>query len=149
MTFRKIIVAVDSSEFAMAAARTGFQLARELNAQAALLFVIDKSKAMGNADADITPNEAMIVLKKEAEQTLDQLARMFGDKEILRFMPEGNPKDDIILMAETWGADLLVIGTHARTGLARLLVGSVSEYVIRHSTIPVMVVPPHRQAGAL
>ncbi len=144
MTFSRIIVAIDSSEFAMAAARKGLEMASQLNAQAALLFVVDKSKAMGNADAGITPHEALIILKKEAEQTLDQLAQMYGGPTVLKFMPEGNPKDDIIRMSETWGADLLVIGTHARTGLVRLLLGSVAEHVVRHSTIPVMVVPSKR-----
>ncbi|MBK5255867.1 MAG: universal stress protein [Vicinamibacteria bacterium] len=141
MTFTKILIAVDSGEYAMAAAQTGLQLAHQMNAQTALVFVVDKSKAMGSVDAGITPHEALIILKKEAEQTLDQLARMYGDKEILKFMPEGNPAEDIIRMAETWGADLLVVGTHARTGLARLLLGSTAEQVVRHSTIPVMVVP--------
>jgi nucleotide-binding universal stress UspA family protein len=144
MTFSRIIVAIDSSEFAMAAAKRGLEMAGQLNAQAALLFVVDKSKAMGNAEAGITPGEALIILKKEAEQTLDQLAQMYGGPTVLKFMPEGNPQDDIIRMAETWGADLLVIGTHARTGLVRLLLGSVAEHVVRHSTIPVMVVPSKR-----
>ncbi len=141
MTYKKLMVAVDGSEFALNAARRGIEFATQLGAQAALIFVVDKSKAVGSADLGITPEEALIVLKKEAEQTLDQLAQMFGHKDLLKFMPEGNPKDDIIRMADTWGADLLVIGTHARTGLARLLLGSTAEHVIRHSAIPVMVVP--------
>ena len=144
MTFRRILIAVDSGEFAMAAAHRGLEMARELKAQAALLFVVERSKAMGNVDAGITPNEALIVLKKEAEMTLDQLALMYGGERILKFMPEGDPAVDIVRMAETWEADLLVIGTHARTGLSRLLLGSVAEQVVRHSPIPVMVVPRGR-----
>ncbi|MEO8501117.1 MAG: universal stress protein [Vicinamibacteria bacterium] len=144
MNYKKILIAVDSSEFALAATRKGLEFSNQLGAQAALIFVVDKSKAVGSADLGITPEEALIVLKKEAEQTLDQLAAMFGGKDLLKFMPEGNPKDDIIRMADTWGADLLVLGTHARTGIARLLLGSTAEHVVRHSTIPVMVVPLKR-----
>jgi nucleotide-binding universal stress UspA family protein len=144
MSFNRIIIAVDGSEFAMAAARKGLELAGQLNAQTALLFVIDLTRATGSADLGVTPHEALIVLKKEAEQTLDQLALMYAGTEIMKFMPEGNPKDDIIRTAETWGADLVVIGTHARTGLSRLLLGSVAEHVVRHSAIPVMVVPSKR-----
>jgi len=132
---------VDSSEFSMKAAKKGIKLAHQIGATVALLFVVDTSKAVGNIDAGILPEQALIVLKKEAEQTLDELALMYDGGDILKFMPEGHPTKDILKTAEIWGADLLVIGTHGRTGLMHLLVGSVAEYIVRHSKIPVMVVP--------
>lgn len=141
MNYKKILIAVDSSEFSMNAAKKGIELAHQLNAQVALLFVIDQSKGLGNVDAGIFPEEALLVLKKEAEQTLDQLAAMSNGKEILKFMPEGHPAEDVIKTAETWEADLLVTGTHGRTGLKHLFMGSVAEHIIKHSKIPVMVVP--------
>lgn len=141
MSYSKILIAVDSSEYSMQAAKKGLELAHQVDAKVALLFVVDTSKAMGNIDAGILPEQALIVLKKEAEQTLDELATMYNGKEILKFMPEGHPTKDIIKTAEIWEADLIVMGTHGRTGLLHLLVGSVSEHIIRHSKIPVMVVP--------
>ncbi|MBK7100027.1 MAG: universal stress protein [Sphingobacteriales bacterium] len=45
------------------------------------------------------------------------------------------------MIAKDWEADLIVMGTHGRTGLSYLILGSVSEYVIKHSAVPVMVVP--------
>jgi len=141
MSFSKILIAVDSSEYSMQAAKKGLKLAHQINAKVALLYVVDTSKAMGNIEAGILPEQALIVLKKEAEQTLDELATMYNSKDILKFMPEGSPTKDIIKTAEIWEADLIVMGTHGRTGLLHLLVGSVSEYIIRHSKIPVMVVP--------
>jgi len=66
---------------------------------------------------------------------------MYNGGEILKFMPEGHPTKDILKTAEIWEADLIVMGTHGRTGLLHLLVGSVAEYIVRHSKIPVMVVP--------
>jgi nucleotide-binding universal stress UspA family protein len=71
MSYKKILIALDSSEFAMEAAKKGLALAHQLNAYAALIFVVDTSKAMGNVDAGISPAEALIVLKKKAEQTLE------------------------------------------------------------------------------
>lgn len=141
MPYTKILIAVDSSEYSMKAARKGLELAHQLNAKAALLFVVDKSKAMGNVDAGVMPGEALIVLKKEAEQTFDQLAKMYNGKELMKFMPEGHPAEDIAKTSETWEADLIVMGTHGRTGLQHLFMGSVAEYVVRHSKIPVMIVP--------
>ena len=95
---------------------------------------------MGNIDAGITPQQTLIVLKKEAEQTLDELDKMYNGNELMKFMPEGNPQEDILETAKDWNADLLVLGTHGRTGLKHLLMGSVAERVLRHSDIPVMVV---------
>ena len=141
MTYSKILIAVDSSEFSMRAAKKGFKLAHQLNATVALLFVVDTSKTIANIDAGIYPQEIMFVLKKEAEQTMDELAEMYDGDSVMKFMPEGSPTKDIIKTAEAWGADLIVMGTHGRTGLLHLLVGSVAEHVIRHSNIPVMVVP--------
>ena len=141
MSYKKILIAVDSSEYAIGAAKRGFDLAHQLKAQAALLFVVDTSKALGNVDAGILPQQALIVLIKEAEETLDQLAGMYNGKDLVKFMPEGHPKEDIQKTAETWEADLIVIGTHGRTGLMHLLLGSNAEFLVRHSKIPVLVVP--------
>ena len=141
MPYEKILIAVDSSEYSMAAAKRGLELAHQLKAEAALIYIIDKSKALGSVDANILPNEALIVLKKEAEQTLEQLSKMYNGTDLMKFMPEGHPADDIIKTSETWEADLIIMGTHRRTGLRHLLAGSVAEHVLRHSKIPVMVVP--------
>lgn len=141
MSYSKILIAVDSSEYSMQAAKKGLELAHQLKAKVALLYVVDTSKAIGNIDAGILAEQALIVLKKEVEQTLDELAVMYNGGEILKFMPEGHPTKDILKTAEVWEADLIVMGTHGRTGLLHLLVGSVAEYIVRHSKIPVMVVP--------
>ena len=136
MAYKKILIAVDSSEYSMKAAKKGLELAHQLGAKAALLFVIEKSKALGNVDAGITHEQALIVLKKEAEQTLDELAQMYNGNELLKFMPEGNPEEDILKTAQNWKADLLVLGTHGRTGLKHLLMGSVAERVMRFLVYP-------------
>lgn len=141
MSYSKILIAVDSSEYSMQAAKKGLELSHQLHAKVALLYVVDTSKALGNIDAGISAEQSLIVLKKEAEQTLDELATMYNGKSIMKFIPEGLPTKDIIKTAEIWEADLIILGTHGRTGLMHLLVGSVAEHIIRHSKIPVMVVP--------
>ena len=141
MSYSKILIAVDSSEFSIQAAKKGLELAHQTKAEVALIYVVDTSKAIGNIDAGILPEQAMVILKKEVEQTLDELSEMYSGNSILKFMPEGHPTKDILKTAEIWGADLIVMGTHGRTGLMHLLVGSVAENVVRHSKVPVMVVP--------
>lgn len=141
-TYKKILIAVDGSEYSMTAARKGLELSHQLDAVAGLAFVIDNSKALANPDLGTTVEQVKMILKKEAEQTLDQLAEMYNGKELKKFMPEGYPLyKEIIRLAQTWEADIVVMGTHGRTGLEHLLMGSVAEHVMRHSPIPVMIVP--------
>lgn len=61
---------------------------------------------------------------------------------------EGDPRAAILDAAEHWPADLIMVGSHGRTGLDRLLLGSVSEGVVRHAPCSVEVVRPARQAAA-
>ena len=56
-------------------------------------------------------------------------------------MEEGIPHKMILKVATEWEADLIVLGTHGRTGLSHLFMGSVAENVIRHSTKPLFIVP--------
>jgi nucleotide-binding universal stress UspA family protein len=141
MPYFKILLAVDSSEHSMVAAKKGLELANQLEATVALLFVIDRTKIVHSSDTGIFAEEAIAMLRKEAEHTLDHLTTMCNGNDVTRFMPEGTPTEDIIKTAESWSADLIVMGTHGRTGLMHLLLGSIAEHVLRHSTIPVLVVP--------
>jgi nucleotide-binding universal stress UspA family protein len=143
MQFRKIMIAVDDSAFSVRAAEAGFLLARSLDAEVAIVFVVNKSKEVVNADIGITAAESRNILLQEADKTIEQFIRMYsGTGKVYRFTPEGLPEKEIVNMAREWGADLIVVGTHARSGLKRILTGSVAEYVIRHAAIPVLVAPP-------
>lgn len=146
MPFSKILIAVDSSTFSMNAAKKGFELARQLNAEIAAVYVVDSARAIANLDAGILPMDTEEIYQKEGELTMKQLGEIFeGPGELVHFLPEGNPQEEIINTSEQWGADLIVIGTHGRTGLAHFLVGSIAESVVRHSKVPVMVVPTKDQ----
>jgi nucleotide-binding universal stress UspA family protein len=144
MAYSRILISVDSHECSFAVAKKGIELAHALKAKAALLFVVDTAKAVGNVEAGIFPPEALILLKKEAQQTLDQLASMYEGQDIMKFMPEGHPAEDIIRTAVNWEADLIIVGTHGKKGLAKWLSVSehVSDYVLHHSKVPVLLIPP-------
>jgi nucleotide-binding universal stress UspA family protein len=148
MAYQKILIAVDDSPLAMKAARTGFDLAHALKASVAIVYVLDKSKVVINADLGITPEESKNILLQEANKTLLQFIRLYdGEEEVYRFTPEGDPTDQIIKTAEEWGADLIVIGSHGKTSMGRLLTGSLAEYVIRHAKVPVLITPPGMSRG--
>lgn len=139
---KKILIAVDSRENSIIIAQKGFQLADQLHAEAALIFVIDKSKAIGNPDAGIMPNDALTVLKKEAQATMEQLMHL-NNRPLsqIKFMPEGLPKEDILQTADNWEADAIVIGINGKSGFTLWAMGSITQHIILHSKIPVIVIP--------
>lgn len=141
--YKRILIAIDNSAYSMKAAKIGFSLAHELKAAVGLLYVVNKSKETVNADLGITPEQSRMVLLNEAEKTIGQFITLYnGVERIDRFTPEGFPEQEILNIAKEWQADLIVMGTHGRSGLGRILTGSLAEYVIRHATIPVMIAPP-------
>lgn len=143
MEYKKILIAVDSSSFSIKAAKAGFSLAHSLKATVGILYVVDKKKEIVNADLGITPGESQTVLLEEAESTIKQYTRMYNDiEDVVRFTPEGSPENEILNIAADWEADMIVMGTHGRTGLERMLTGSIAEYVLRHAKIPVLITPP-------
>lgn len=141
--YKKILIAIDNSSYSMKAAKVGFSLAQSLQAVIGLLYVVDKSREVINADLGITQEQSGTVLLNEAEETIEQYIRLYqGIDHIERFTPEGFPEKEILNIAKEWGADMIVMGTHGRSAIGKMLTGSVAEYVIRHATIPVLIAPP-------
>ena len=128
----------------MKAANKGIELSKQLSAQPAFIFVIDAARTIHSTDAGILPEEAKALLRQEARLTLDRLIKGFEPGSLPTFMPEGHPPAEIIRVARDWQADLIVMGTHGRTGLVHLLTGSVAEHVLQYSSVPVMIVPRAR-----
>jgi len=138
MPFGKILLAVDSDPVAVHAAGTGVELARALGAQVALICVIDRGAA--DAAAPEMPRDELLA---EARDQAHAVIAEQGPKlapGAATFTPEGHPAEEIVAAARTWGADLIVIGSHGRGGLGRVLLGSVAESVMRHAPCPVLVV---------
>lgn len=148
MKLNRILVLIDDSPCAIRAARYGYELARELGAKVALLCVVDAALAGGNVDAGIFPEQEAGKLKSAAEELLHNIRNDYGQSvETEIFAPEGNVKETILQMAHEWKANFIVLGSHGRTGLSKLLMGSITEEVIRHSPVPVFVVPLDKGKG--
>lgn len=143
MDFNRILIAVSSSPFSMKAAKIGFELAHALDAEVALIYVVDRTKESVSIEAGPTREQSQMILLKEAQETIEQMIKMYnGAKKLYKFTPEGFPKEEILNTAKEWEADVIVMGTHGRTGLSHFLQGNLAEYVVRHACIPVMVIPP-------
>jgi nucleotide-binding universal stress UspA family protein len=140
MQFKKILIAVDNSEHSKKAVNAGIQLAKKLDAQIALVCGVEYIAS--TADNMVIPLGILQLQKEEAKKSLDEMSKLYeGNHRVELFSPEGSVKDEVLSTADKWNADIIVIGTHGRTGLSHLLLGSVAEYVVRHAKVPVLVVP--------
>ena len=141
MSFRKILAAVDGSEIATEAARTAAGLAAAVGGQFALVSVFDPSVVL-SVEGGPTAIELAGILREDARRALDMAAKEASAcPAAARLVREGSPGAEIRAAAVEWGADLIVLGTHGRGGLKRLLLGSTAESVLRHAPCPVLVVP--------
>jgi len=154
MTIKKVLIGIDDSKFAEHAAEIGFDIAHKFQAAVGLVNIvepiimpqtmagIDPLSGMSATDTGIEEMEILDIRKNQSEQIIDQAIKRFaGDIQVTQFHEYGSTADGIINCSKEFQADLIVIGTHSRTGLDRLLMGSVAEHVVRHSHVPVLVVP--------
>jgi nucleotide-binding universal stress UspA family protein len=140
MNYKKILIAVDDSPVAEKVALEGFLLGKQLNAEMALISVADIAFVM--AEGGVTPREMTEMIKDDLKKVQKMLIKnIFKEQKVWSFIEEGTPADMIKKTCDEWEASLIVIGTHGRTGLSHILMGSVAERVIRHSPVPVLVVP--------
>jgi len=86
-----------------------------------------------------TIEEQLSIEGKKATEYVENIGRA-ANIEVESIILEGNPANEILNFAEKNELDLIVMGTHGKTGIQRFFVGSVSENVVRHSKIPVIVV---------
>jgi len=137
---KKILIAVDDASTSEKVAFEGFKLGQQLNAEIALLSVVDVAYMV--TESTVTPEELAEMQEDTLKQSLQMLIyKVFNNHDITTFVKRGEPDEVILKTADEWQADLIVMGTHGRTGLYHLLLGSVAEEVIKHSTKPTLIVP--------
>ena len=152
MAIQKILIAVDDSRYADHAAEFGFEMARLCNAEVGLVNIIEPiimpvagSDSITGMSTDISmvdESEMVRIQKEAAENTVRRIEAQYAEKiKITNFTEYGLTADGILKCAAEFGANMIVIGTHGRTGIDRLFMGSIAEHVVRHSKIPVLVVP--------
>ena len=140
MNIKKIIIAVEDGATAEKVASAGFDLGKQLNAEIALVSIIDTTIMM--SDGPVTPNEMVELMKNDFRKNIRIIiSKIFGNFPVSLFIGEGNPHDAILKIAHEWEADLIVLGTHGRKGIPHLLLGSVAEKIVRHSEKPLFILP--------
>jgi nucleotide-binding universal stress UspA family protein len=144
MNLEKILIATDFSEPAQAAADWGVALATTLRARVVLVHVYDLPIVSFLDASLIVDAKTAARLSDQAQAALDaEVVRLRGPGvEVDGLLRQGDARELIPQLAKTEGAGLIVVGSHGRRGVARALLGSVAESLVRSSGVPVLVVRP-------
>jgi nucleotide-binding universal stress UspA family protein len=140
---RKILHPTDFSEQAERAFQAAWDLAKRYDAELTLLHVCLPHAALDDAYAYLPPQPD---LRSQVELQLDAIEAPGAGIELQRKVVEGDPGAEIVLFAKHGGYDLIVMGSHGRRWLSRLLLGSVVQDVLRSAPCPVLVIHPDPRA---
>jgi nucleotide-binding universal stress UspA family protein len=154
MKLKRVLVPVDFSRNSLEALEYAVALGKAFNPEFVLLFALEPLQfaVAGHAYGGAVPiNVESLVTEQRrvARADLDDLQKRFARKNLKMraILGSGTPYRVIVDTAKRLGADLIVMGTHGRTGLTRFFMGSVAEMVARHAHCPVLTVRgQHRRA---
>ena len=147
----KILIAVDGSKSSQAAIRMIARHFQRKGTEVRVLHVIAPIRAYVSVDLipHVVPKVEAIEQdrRRQAKQLVDRAARQLAKAgfKASGVVEEGDPKVEIVDLAERWRADLIVVGSHGAKGLGRFLLGSVSESVSHHAGCSVEIVRSSRR----
>ncbi len=142
--YQHILIPVDGSPTSDRALQEALALARQHNAQLQLLHVLEEVHFV-DMESSINYAELQESIRNSGAKVLAQaqvLVQQAGMTAETKLLEAGGERvaSVIVAEAERWPADLIVIGTHGRTGFSRLLFGSVAEGVVRTAPAPVLLI---------
>lgn len=134
--FKKILAPTDFSELSAAGVRYACQLAKDVDAELIIFNVV-------------LLDETNTINKQEMERHRARLYNFVAEKvpdasvglKIRQLIDAGEPFGTIVDCAEKEGVDLIVMSSHGRSGLSRMLIGSITDKILRGASCPVLVVP--------
>ncbi len=142
--YQRILVPVDGSKTSSIALQEAVKLAQQHGARIKLVHVIEDVRFF-DAEGMIDYTTLQDMSKRSGEQALSQakeLAQRSGITAETELLESGGERVENVIIAECkrWLADLVVIGTHGRSGVSRILFGSVAEGVVRSATTPILLI---------
>lgn len=145
MSLKKILIAVDDSSFAQRAVEVGAEVAAALKAEVALVHVFDPT-ATPAGSWGLPADRISAMSELEGKRLLAKFRQGLpggSSPEVREFLESGKPSDSIVEVAKKWHADLIVMGSHGRGKVTGILMGSVSQDVLRNAPCPILVTPPN------
>jgi nucleotide-binding universal stress UspA family protein len=145
VSINRILCPIDFSEFSLDALRHGLALAQWYSAQLTLLHVYQISQPL---PMESIPGSVPVFVDVDPNKTADEVRRFCApligasDQSVQIVVKPGDAAREIRKEAERLPFDLLILGTHGRSGFERLFLGSVTEKVLRSTRVPVLTIPP-------
>ena len=151
---KKVLIAIDYNPCAQKIAETGFEYARAMNAEICIVHAIadtayyslEYSPIMGFEG--FSPDCAFKSIdeqENEANMFLAAVVKHLGDSNIKTRVLDGKTSEAILQYAAEYKADLIVMGAQSHNGFEKLVMGDVVARVLKHSKIPVLVIPTDKQ----
>ena len=139
--FTNILVAMDGSEASQRALSQAVNLAKLCNAKLHTIYVVETG-LFSSLPMEGTVEIMYSVLEKEGEEVMERAKKYATEKSItvITHMKQGHAGSEILALAEEEKSDLIIVGSHGKSNTDRLLIGSVSTFVVTHSTVTTMVV---------
>ena len=139
--YDRILIPTDGSECADSAVEHALDIAAQYDAELHVLSIVDSRDVSHSAPA-ISPEQVQQTLRDRAESVVESVADRAeaAGVTVVTAVESGIPDDVVVEYAADEDCDLIVMGTHGRTGLERYLLGSVTERTVRRSSVPVLTV---------
>lgn len=143
------MIATDGSETSMKTAKLAVGMAKRAEGAVTAIYVVDISRLAQLPGYTTLPGiseRLMELMFKEGEDAISEIDEMASNAGVPfeKIVAEGNPSEEILRRSSESGTDLLVMGSIGRTGIEKIMLGSVAEKVVRNSRVPVLIVPGKR-----
>ena len=142
--YKHILIAVDGSEIAEHAAEHGLKLAKRVGAKCTAMMALRPWHT-------VAPGEIMVAFPEAeylkgaaayAEKSLKRIGALASEQEVeceTSVVSDKEPWQAIVESAKALGCDLIVMGSHGRSGLTKLILGSEAQKVLTHATVPILI----------
>lgn len=140
--FKRLLVPIDFSDASIAAFKTAMEFSKSLDAEIRAIHIHQLQVPYVGDGGFYVPEMDEDEALEEHKKELEAFVSKHGEKGITvtQEVRIGDPETEINEIAQESEADMIVMGTHGRSGLSHLLMGSVTESVLRHTNVPVTVV---------
>ena len=141
MPYKKILIPTDNSKVSIEAAKQGLEIAKLMNSKVYVIYVVDIMPFVGLPTEGFWESMKEILEEegKEAFNKIESIAKEF-DINIVSEILEGNPAKEIVEYANKKNINLIVMGTSGKSGIDKLLLGSVAEKVSKRAQCPILLV---------
>ncbi len=137
---KRLLVPVDFSDCSRKALHYAISFAKQFSSEVMLLHVVEALPPTPELSERDTEAVRAEVHEEAAKELSSWRASVVSKASVKAIVREGTPYREIVAAADEDNVDLIIIGTHGRTGMAHLLMGSTTERVVRHARCPVLVV---------